>query len=221
MTTGSPSPPLCRSACRTDASRAAPGATFHSAPTPSTPGPPPAQRLLSTSTTHAPAAEAERAAQIPAGPPPRTSTSASNSVIHPNIRAEFSGPQAFVTRSSPPLRPDQQSAGEKNHRRTGKRRDPPAAVGQSLRADHHDRHRDMPGHRFRAGAGKTTARADERGADHDEREQHRARGDRAAERPHRPHAAITGTPDAPATRRSNWAGSVVNAPRAIVLLVPW
>lgn len=68
-------PPSSKRAC-TDRSRAGPGEMFHRLLPPDAVGPLVPQYPLSASTTRAPARAADSAAHVPAGPPPRTRTSA-------------------------------------------------------------------------------------------------------------------------------------------------
>lgn len=79
----------------------------------------------------------------------------------------------------------------------------------------------MPGDRFTARTGEPAPVGEDGGADHDQHAHHGPPGDHAAESTHESHEAITGTPEALPASFSNCAGSVVNSPSRMVLLVPW
>lgn len=79
----------------------------------------------------------------------------------------------------------------------------------------------VPRHRFGARPGELPPGRDDRGADDDERQRYRARGDDAAEAAQQFHETITGTPVALPASTSNCAGSVVNWPSSMVLFEPW
>ncbi len=78
----------------------------------------------------------------------------------------------------------------------------------------------MPCHRFRARPGETPPRTDDRRGHHHDGEREDTRGDQATDSAREPHEPITGTPVAFPTNTSSWAGSVVNSPSRMVLLLP-
>jgi hypothetical protein len=93
-------------------------------------------------------------------------------------------------------------------------------IRKNLRTKTYHQYGDMPGHRLAARTGKVTLGRLDRGADDDEGQHEQSARDDSAHPAHHFHEAITGTPLALPASSSNWAGSVVNSPSRMVLLVP-